>query len=266
MIRINLLPADVRKSRSSLQVSVPWMRILIFIVVVTVVYSGWILVSSQVQGRKLKRLTAQWEKMKPERTKVETTEAALRAFENREAILKELKSPQSQWAPRLNILADSIVAKLWFTSLEYKPAQSADEDAEGGTKKRVKRKRGDKERDSSQASKKTELKKKKKRESSKGMGKESAGKEGKSKKPSSQRGQEAEVVRVPPPVLILKGASFVAEQGDGAAVNRYIRKLEQHPDFKLLFKGLKLKTIEHRQIQKEEVSDFTLELYLKGDK
>ncbi len=266
MIRINLLPSGVRKSRSPLRVSVPWLEILILIVAVTAVYSGWILVSSQVQGRKLKRLTDQWEKMKSERTKVETTEAALRAFENREAILKEIKSPQSQWAPRLNILADSIVAKLWFTSLEYKPEEASDEDAEGGKKKRVKRKSGDKAGESPQASKKAESKKKKKKESSKRSGKESAGKEGKSKKPSSRQGQGQAVASVPPPALILKGASFVAEQGNGAAVNRYIQNLEQHPDFKLLFKGLKLKTIEHRQIQKEEVSDFTLELYLKGGK
>ncbi len=218
MIRINLLPPSARKSGEKLRLQIPLRKVGIFVFAFVVLYSGWILLACQIQGNAFKKLNAEWEKMKPEKSRLDKTETALRAFQNRTVVLKSLKTPESQWAPRLNLLSDSIVSHLWFVSLTYGPTFASE--GYGPTAK-----------------------------------KPDVAKPAKAAK--KQPVQEM-------PAIILKGSAFVTAQREGSPISRYLQRLKQHLEFKSRFWGLDLKTVEHRQVQREEISDFVIVLYPTG--
>ena len=257
MIKINLLPPGTRrKSKAAMQMNVPWLKIICLAVLLVALYSVWIAVFTQIHSGRLSRLTSQWDKLKADRSRVEVTEAALRAFQNRTVMLKSIKAPESLWSAKLNILSDALVAKLWFTSLEFKPAEPvSDEGKAGSGKKKVKRRRSAEHGDSAEKAEKAG-------KSEKGSSGKASAKADK-KKRISRRGKEMTEGAPPPPALVLKGAAFVGSESEGTALNRYIERVEKHPQFGLCFKGMKLKMVEHREIQKEEISDFVIELFLK---
>ena len=271
MIRVNLLPPEARrKASATVQLNLPWQRIGSVILALVALSSAGLIIATQIQTSRVSRLSAQWEKVKAERGRVEKTEAALRAFQNRAAVFKETKAPAAQWAPRLNILSDAIVAKLWFTSLEFKPIDASAEGEGTKGKKRVKVRNRDRDKgsgDEKSADKKSDEKKgKKSKEKAKKGGKEEKGKDKESKKGrghASKRSKEAasEVTATP---IVLKGSFLVSSSEVESPVNRYIHRVKQHPDFSVHFKEIKLKTVEHRQVDKEEVSDFIIELFPKG--
>ena len=72
-----------------------------------------------VQSRSLAGLTIQWQEIQPQRARLEEVRATLSAIQNRAAVLDALKAPQARWAPRLNLLSDSLVVDLWFTRLKF---------------------------------------------------------------------------------------------------------------------------------------------------
>lgn len=244
MIRINLLPPSLRKSKSRLRIAVPWRKVIVWTVSVVALYSVWLFSSIQIQRASVSRMTAQRDKVKAERMRVENTEAALRAFQNRAGVLKILKAPEQQWAPRWNLLTDALVANLWFVSLEYKPVEIVVPDAKAGKKKM-------KVRDKAKAS-----------ETGKSNKKKESGRKSSKKGSAEEKPEKVEKVRAS---LVLKGVAFVAAHGEGSPVTRYIQRLKQNPEFVKRFVGLELKMVEHRQVQKEEVSDFIIHLFPKAN-
>ena len=253
MIRINLLPPESRKKSSGLRVRIPWREIGLFVFVFVVLSSSWILGITQIQTIRMNFLKAQSEKLKEQRSRVEKIEVALNAFRNRAALFKGIKDPAAQWAPRLNILSDAIVAKLWFTSLEYKPAEGVVETKLAAGKK-------EKSSAASKTSSKTE-----KAPSAKKPPAEAAkstpakGKEGQQAKGSKEQKPKEKLVSP----IVLQGSFLVSSGETEPPVNRYIHRVKEHPEFSVHFKDAKVKTVEHRQIQNEEVADFVIELFLK---
>lgn len=67
-----------------------------------------------------------------------------------------------------------------------------------------------------------------------------------------------------PPHLLLKGTYLVSTQGEGAPVRRFLNRLKEQSGFDRWFRAVELKSVEHRQIQQEEVSDFVIALYPTG--
>jgi len=261
MIRINLLPPESRKKSSGLRVRIPWREIGLFVFVFVVLSSSWILGITQIQTIRMNFLKAQSEKLKEQRSRVEKIEVALNAFRNRAALFKGIKDPAAQWAPRLNILSDAIVAKLWFTSLEYKPAEGVVETKLAAGKK-------EKSSAASKTSSKTEKApsaKKPPAEAAKPTpvkGKEDKqGKQGTGKGSKGSKEQKPKEKLVSP--IVLQGSFLVSSGETEPPVNRYIHRVKEHPEFSVHFKDAKVKTVEHRQVQNEEVADFVIELFPK---
>ncbi len=120
MIRINLLPKEAQGSASSLLVlGLPWKLISRAVIGGVVIGSVGLLVTNQIHARTLVMLTAEWNHLQPERAKLEQNQEALKALQNRTSILKALKEPEAQWAPRLNLLSDALVSQLWLIYLEF---------------------------------------------------------------------------------------------------------------------------------------------------
>ena len=65
--------------------------------------------------------------------------------------------------------------------------------------------------------------------------------------------------------LRLEGSAFVGSSGDGSGqVTKFLQHLKEHPDFQKWFADIKLESVQHRDIQNEEVVDFVLLLTPSG--
>lgn len=122
MITINLLPPEARRAAVRSQwADLPWPKIGAAALGVVLLHSVWVLGWGQLQARALGRLTAEWEALQPDKVRVERTQEVLAALQRRAAAVQALKDSQNQWAPRLNLLSDALVAGLWFTQLRFGP-------------------------------------------------------------------------------------------------------------------------------------------------
>lgn len=236
MIKINLLSADARPSRARSIGAFPWKKIGLPLGAAVGLYSVWLIGVGQVESGMLARLTAEQEKLKSDKARVGKVEASLHALQNQATVLQFLKAPQLQWAPRLNLLSDSLVGQLWFSSLAYGTPASLVQEQAGSSKKSADKK--NKSSSNSKAAQKDETKK------ATGM-------------PSAPE------KLAPPdvPMLLLKGSAFVTADEQSSPVSRFLQKLRDHPEFKRRFRGLDLKSVEHRQINEHEISDFVIALY-----
>ncbi len=63
------------------------------------------------------------------------------------------------------------------------------------------------------------------------------------------------------PALLLQGSAFVTADEKSSPVSRFLQRLREHPEFKRRFSGLDLKSVEHRKVKEQEISDFVITLY-----
>ncbi len=63
----------------------------------------------------------------------------------------------------------------------------------------------------------------------------------------------------------LEGSALVAGSGEtGAAVSKFLQRLKEQPEFGKWFKAVDLQSVEHSQIEKQEVVDFSILLTPSG--
>lgn len=237
MIRIDLQPPK-RKSDSaseSILPQVPWRVIAVFLLAFCGISTAFLLVTTRIQAQNLRRLKKELATVSPKLKKVEEVEAATRALQNRSKIQQMLKSPEAQWAPRLNILSDSIVSKLWFTALKIElPVSEKPKEATKPAQKKTKSPPKSKQTAASASSK-------------------------------AQKTEPPVPPAKPKPILlVLEGSALVSSEGGGSPVNRYLQRLREHPDFSRWFKEVELKSVQQRQIKDDQVSDFVIVFYPTG--
>ncbi len=237
MIRIDLLPQKPKPTASSRVLQIPWTRIGVGSFAVGGILSLGILLANQLQAQQLDRLNRQWEQLQPKVRRLDQTEGAIRALQNRTKVRQMLKSPEAQWAPRLNLLSNAIVSQLWFRRLKIeippppKPVKEPFPAAKGAAKKSV-----------------------------------AGTAKGPTAKPSATLPADS---GVPPiqkptaPLLVLEGSALMVSSG-GAPVSRYMQRLKEQPEFSRWFRGVELKSAQQRQVQQEQVSDFVVLLYPTG--
>lgn len=231
MIRLNLLPPGVG-AKASPFAALPWRPIGIGLLSLLVVYSGWIFFKGRNLSGRLVRLTAESESLQPQRARLDQTQAALQALKNRDAALKVLKSPEEQWAPRLNLLSDCIVSDLWFSGLMFRVTRSTEiatflneefKNTGGGY-------------DFS-------------------LPEETA-----AVNPNGTPAAPAEAWR---PQLLLRGFALVTGK-EGSPVSRFLERLKGSPAFSQWFNGVELKDVAHSQVGQQEISEFSILLYPTG--
>lgn len=232
MIRINLLvqtaqaaisPKEFRRSALAWLTLLPWKRIGVGAAVVVGLYSVWLFTTTQLKARALAKLTQEWQVLQLQRTQLEQTQAALTALKNRAGVVDTIKAPEAQWAPRLNLLSDSLVSQLWFTYLGLEMVDALENQAAASAPLPSAR--------------------------------------------GNMRGRANPLPVLPPakiPALLLKGSALLKAQGTGAPVSRFLQRLKDHSEFNHWFKEVGLNTVEHRQVNKEGVSDFVMLLYPTG--
>lgn len=244
MIRINLLPPEVGRPTSAAAkqlAELPWKRIGIGSLGLLGLYTVWVLAAVQMQSGALARLTAQWGALQPERSRLEQTQASLRALQNRTSVIQSLKQPEAQWAPRLNLLTDVLVSNLWFTHLVFLGGSAfASSEMESALSEEAKRGLGLSESGQSSPT-----------EPYPGM-------------PPEMSGMPASPPAASKPILLLGGSALITAKTAGAPVSRFLQRLKESPEFSRWFTGVELKDVEHRQVHQEEVSDFAILLYPAG--
>ncbi|MBI1953015.1 MAG: hypothetical protein HYS41_02705 [Candidatus Omnitrophica bacterium] len=241
MIKINLLPPDVRRTRRGPGVKVPWKAVGIGAGVCLLVYSGALFFFNQAQNRTLSRLTSEWQGLEPERARLEQRKQALLNLKNRASAVTSMKSPDAKWAPRLNLLSDALVRNLWFTALvgvktpksetmgflqselkDFVPGQIPGFSEQG------------------------ELL-------------------GLSPNTPEAGGGAAQPAAEEKFLVVLAGVALVEGKESAAPVTRFLQRLKEHPDFSKWFTGVELKDVFHQQVGKEETSAFVILLYPTGN-
>ena len=87
MIKINLLPPGSRPSSARSVGVFPWKKVGTPLGGLVVFYSLWLLGAYQMDSGSLARLNAEEESLKPQKAQIQKAEAALRALQNRAAVL-----------------------------------------------------------------------------------------------------------------------------------------------------------------------------------
>ena len=123
MIRINLLPPEIRAAQPHREISVPWKLLVRGPAGLLIAVSFWLLISNQWHAYGVKRLKAEWERLQPDRTRLEQILGNTQRLKKQTEILSAVKAPESNWAPRLNLLSNALVSQVWFRSLEYARGQ-----------------------------------------------------------------------------------------------------------------------------------------------
>ncbi|MBI3333752.1 MAG: hypothetical protein HYZ93_06660 [Candidatus Omnitrophica bacterium] len=127
MIKISLLPPEIRAAAGSFpSVSLPWRKIGVSGAALLIAGSIGLLLLGRSQTLLLGRLAAEWKGLQPQLSQLDQARASLLALKNRDVLFRSLKQPEARWAPRLNLLSDSLVSNLWFTRLKLQPNVSVE--------------------------------------------------------------------------------------------------------------------------------------------
>ncbi len=244
MIKVNLLPQGFRRAGGpALSIEqLPWKKIGLGVVGLLIFISGLLLAGNAVQSKALARLTAEMERLGPEKVRVGQTEAVLRSLQSRAAAITVLKNPERVWAPRLNLFSDSLVSDLWFTYLIFLTGPQS-ETGDFLSKEFQELGLPDFKLPSILTP-----------EPQPPAGAAPAGSAGLPGLPPP----------APQPFLVLVGSAVVASTDAEAPVTRFLQRLKEHPEFSRWFKGLELRDVIHQQVQQEEVSNFVVLLYPTG--
>jgi hypothetical protein len=240
LIKINLLPPDVRRARKGLGVKVPWKAVGIGAGVCLVVYSGALFFFNQAQNRTLSRLTGEWQGLEGERQRLEQRKQQLVNLKNRALAVTSMKSPDAKWAPRMNLLSDALVRNLWFSALVG--VKTPKSETMGFLQSELK------DFFPSQIpgfSEQGEL-----------LGlSPNTPEAGGGAAPSAEEKF----------LVVLAGVALVEGKEASAPVTRFLQRLKEHPDFSKWFTAVELKDVFHQQAGKEETSAFVILLYPTGN-
>lgn len=229
MIRLNLLPPGVGARAAAFPLAdLPWRPIGFGALILLILYSGWIFFQNRILSAKVDRLTAEWETLQPRRAQIDQTQAALQALQNRETVLKTFKSPEGQWAPRLNLLSDCIVADLWFSGLLFRTTESAEITS-----------------------------------FLKGEFPNMQFPDFEPQQALNPDGTPVEPSAAWRPQVLLRGFSLVTPK-EGSPISRFLKRLSEHPEFSRWFSGTELRDVGHSQVEQQEISEFALLLYPTG--
>ena len=189
MIKINLLPPEMRVVARGSAVQLPWRRIGFCAAGLVLLISGVLPLSNGLQTRRLKQLRGEWEALQPQREKLTQIQESLQSLTRQAQVLQGVKAPQTKWSPRLALLADALVPQVWLTHLEY------------------------------------------------------------------SQGKDFRV----------EGSALVGLAGDGSGqVTQFMQHLKDRPEFHQWFNNVELESVQHRQIQNDEIVDFILLLTATG--
>lgn len=238
MIRINLLPPQMRRAAGPLLklAGLPWREIGIGVGAILLLYTGRLLWMTHAQSQALAHLTAEWKALQPRQAKLQETRGRLNALKNRSTIMQGVKAPEQQWAPRLNLLSDSLVANLWFTRFAFRSVRGG----EAG------------ELLSEEFKDLIPLEEQQPRRP------EAVQKKGTA---AATRGKPQPAEKL---FAVLEGSALVVGGDTQAPVSRFLQRLKENPEFGKRFGKVDLKNVSHRQVQQEEVSDFVVLLSPTG--
>lgn len=188
MIRVNLLPPELRERAPWQKRPVPWKGIALVAAAAFVLYSAGLVLGGRRQARRIAQLQSELERLKPERARFLEVQQSVQNLQRRSELLRAVKAPESRWAPRLNLVSDALLPQVWLTRL--------------------------------------------------GFG----------------RGE----------ALRIEGSVVLDDPKDAGQVSRFLQQLKEQPDFQRLFRDVELQSVEHRQIEAQEIVDFVLVLHPTG--
>lgn len=231
MIKINLLPDDLRKEEFSLKtmgIGVPGGSNLIrnacigIVLVLVIVHSALFLVNTSSSGT-VKELSQKLNRILPQKKEYLALKDEVSLVGRKAKAIDDLMANRFLWAGKLNELSDSIIPGIWLTELTYEETQSeVATEARGGPMTEMPAMP-----DATRFSRK-----------------------------DAMRSQTKRVVVAR--YLILSGyASSMGEQGT-SLVGKFIKSMKDNPALASDFSDIKLESIKSNKVQDQEVMSFKI--------
>lgn len=126
LIPINLLPEAYRKPKASSLQQFP--RSPLALMIAGVLVGLWCLVAGTrlVLQHRVKTLTAHLERQQPQKAAADALQASVKDLREQVALHQRLDRDRSDWAPRLEALAEVTPDGVWLTHLAFDPSKTLD--------------------------------------------------------------------------------------------------------------------------------------------
>lgn len=126
MIELNLLPAELRKKRSRIELpKIPLIPLALAIigslVLLQLLLGGLILMCKN----QLSRADKIWQDLAPEKVELDSIKLAIKTASRKTRAIEELIKKRLSWARLLNELSSSLTANIWLTDFSYQEKAKA---------------------------------------------------------------------------------------------------------------------------------------------
>lgn len=123
MIRINLLPPELRPKKQRTVVHLPLKQIGVGAGALALLVTVLLPLNNALRSGSINRMKTELEHMGPELNKAAELQATFQRLKRQTEALQWVTTSKSHWAPRLNMLSDAVTPQIWLTQLEYAPEQ-----------------------------------------------------------------------------------------------------------------------------------------------
>jgi hypothetical protein len=190
MIKINLLPTELRKQDIAKNVNINnyliFPVVLMVLVLVSNLLLGFVIVCKKIR---LEAAEGQWKNFYPSYKPVEQVQGEIVKAEEKWVFLKDIIGQNISWSPKLNILSDNLSNGMWFERIETKPDGS----------------------------------------------------------------------------IYIDGSIVSSLEDEVSILNKFIANLKKNQEFFKDFKEVKIRSLNNRAVQNQEIKDFVLDFYPRQD-
>jgi len=125
MIKINLLPEELRKNKSSKKtfrldasaLKPQFLKIGFYLIAVLLGVHLFLGLSVLLKSKSLDRLNSRWQKLEPDKIKIDGINSRIVSLEKEVLPIKQLVDSRMMWAVELNKLSNLMTTGVWFTKL-----------------------------------------------------------------------------------------------------------------------------------------------------
>jgi Tfp pilus assembly protein PilN len=123
MIEINLLPPELRKKEPKFKIAIPKETLYLFsgaIIFFLVLIHIILMVSLSIRKAKYANLKKQWQKILPEKKKIDILKQEHKNISNKiKSINRLTKKGRINWAKKLNIISDILPDGVWLRRIDF---------------------------------------------------------------------------------------------------------------------------------------------------
>lgn len=228
MIRINLLPPELKRKRREIELpNISFLPVLsIFVGTLAAIYILAALFTV-LEVNKLSRLEKRWDAIAPQQKEVDGVKRQILSLEQKIATIEEIISWRPLWAARLKALSDSMITGVWLRRIWLETKYETIDTA--------------------------------KPQARQGKGAKPAGGQ-----PAAETQKKTEVKTTR--IMHIEGSVITSGGDETAAIGRFIRSLKSNEEFSGDFSEIETGSIQRGNLDDVELMNFELLAFFKEDR